>query len=155
MGNMNTVLIEKDNLKVLSFDKNMVSLLRSEGIRAFCSFKERLDGINLVTTKVLDSGVLPKMKEPTDLEFGKSWSYIDASGNWQKVIDVDSFFNDIASDALEYGINANQFKIAVQNKYGYRGDIVGTSKEGMDLEIRNAFLELESVKENDIRRGSH
>lgn len=155
MGNENAILVEKNNLKALNIDKDIASVLKDNAIRGMCSFKENFDGINYITMKVLESGVLPNMKEPELGEFGKVWSYIDAFGNPQKVIDVHSFFNDIASDAFESGINVNQFKIAVLNKYGYNGDIIGATKEGMDLEIKNAFLELQSVKENNIRRGSH
>lgn len=157
MKEENGILIDKRKMKKVvvagAVATSLVTVAITGAVGVARNKIQRYQGAKYITQRVVESGILPEMSVRDDSIAGDIYTYQDASGVHQRVIDVDSFFNDIAAECDDYGINVNQFAIAVEFQYDYDANkIQGATAEGMKLEEMSAYYEAQLVEQS--RRSS-
>ena len=120
----------------------------STGVSVAKTSYQKYKGSQIITREVNESGLLPKgLSSTEDYNLGRIYFYQDAYGNRQRVLDTDSFFNDIAVESYDFGLSPAQVAVAFDYGYGYNGDIVGVTDKAKDQAKMVAYLEMNINKE--------
>ena len=120
----------------------------SAGVSVGKSCYHKYEGSKMILKEVKESGLLPNnLGSRDDSQLGLIYTYQDAYGNYQKVVDVDSFFNDIAAESYDFGLSPAQLAVAFDFGYGYDGDIVGVTEEDKEQAKMDAYHQMNSPKE--------
>lgn len=137
--NEDVIVVSKNKLKKVMIGSALVGALIATAIPAGVDFAktsyQKYKGAEIITREVNESGLIPSgLSIRDDSQAGLVMIY-----NGQRVYDVDSFFNDRAVEATDYGLSVDQFAVAADFGYGYSGDIVGATKEGMEQAMLEAY----------------
>jgi len=138
------VKIDKDDIRTLSIDSRMVKDLSNLAIGQVLSASEKNLGASIITTMVKESGILPNgFRAVKDEEKGVVYGYLGANGNYMPIVDVDSFFNDIAAECFDYGFTPDHMAVAFEHGYHYTGNIVGSTKEGKEKVMMDVYNQMQ------------
>lgn len=144
----NVITIKRSTLKKVMVGSAMVGALLATAIPAGVSFGkgcyQRFKGSDAITKEVNESGLIPNgLSYKDDSQDGEIWVYQDAYGNYQRILDIESFFNDIAAESYDFGFTPDQMAVAFDFGYGYDGEILGATEEGMTQAKLDAYNELQ------------
>ena len=137
--NEDVIIVSKSKLKKVIVGSALVGALIATAIPAGVDFAktsyQKYKGAEIITREVNDSGLIPEgLSVREDSQAGLIMIY-----NGQQIHDVDSFFNDRAVEAADYGLSVDQFAVAAEFGYGYEGNIVGSTKEGIEQAKLDAY----------------
>lgn len=147
-----TIKISRSQLKKIMVGSAMAGVLFSTAISAGVSvckeYYQKYEGASIIVNEVKESGLLPNnLNSRDDSQLGRVYTYQDAYGNYQKIVDVDSFFNDIAAESYDFGFSPAQLAVAFDFGYGYDGDIIGVTEEDKDQAKLESFQQFHSQQE--------
>lgn len=136
--------ISKKDIRNLLIDGRVVDTLFTTAFDHLLNVSEKSLGAEMVTTMVKKSGILPNgFSSSKDEGKGVFYRYLDAHGNYQTIVDVDSFFNDISAECFDYGFTPDHMAVAFEHGYGYNGNIIGSTKEGKQKVMMDAYNQLQ------------
>lgn len=149
--NEQVMVVNKENVKTIRVANEIMKMLVVPAIQGVIPVArnsyERYQGAMAITKSVAESGLLPSgLRVKEDNQGKKVYLYQNAYGNDQQVLDVYSFFNDIAVESSDFGFNLDQMAVVFAYGYGYEGEVYGTSKEGMQQAQMEAYYELQQRK---------
>lgn len=144
----NVITIKRSTLKKVMVGSAVVGALLATAIPAGVSFGkdcyQRFKGSDAITKEVNESGLIPNgLSHRDDSQAGEIWEYQDAYGNSQRILDIESFFNDIAAESYDFGFTPDQMAVAFDFGYGYDGEILGATEAGMTQAKLDAYNELQ------------
>ena len=150
--NVNRFTFNRSQMKKIMVTSAMAGALFatsiSTGVSVAKTSYQKYKGSQIITREVNESGLLPNgLSSTPDSNLGEIYFYLDAYGNRQRVLDTDSFFNDIAVESYDFGFSPAQLAVALEYGYGYNGDIVGVTDKTKDQAKIVAYLEMNINKE--------
>lgn len=137
--NEDVIVVSKSKLKKLMFGVGVVGALVGvsipAGVSAAKTSYQKYKGAEAITSEVKETGLLPEgLSVRDDSQAGLVFVY-----NNQQIYDVEAFFNDRAAEASDYGLSVDQFAVAAEFGYGYEGEIIGATEEGMEQAKLDAY----------------
>ena len=137
--NENVIVVSKNKLKKIMIGSALVGALIATAIPAGVDLAktsyQKYKGAEIITRDVKESGLIPEgLSIRDDSQAGLIMMY-----NGQQIYDVDSFFNDRAVEAADYGLSVDQFAVAAEFGYGYEGNIIGSTEEGIEQAKLDAY----------------
>lgn len=133
------IVVSKSKLKKIIVESALVGALVATAISAGVSLTKRsyqkYIGAEAISIQVKESGLIPdELSFRDDGQSGIVMTYKE-----RRVYDVDSFFNDRAVEAADYGFSVDQFAVAAEFCCGYDGQIIGATEEGMEEAKLDAY----------------
>ena len=150
-GNEKIMVVNKDKVRTIKVAESLMNMLAIPAIKKALFISrasyERYQGALAITDSVIESEILPNsLMVKKDREEKKEYFCQDAYGNYRKIVDVYSFFNDIVAESSDFGFTSEQMAVALAYGYGYEGPVIGVSRDGMINSQLEAYYALEEQK---------
>lgn len=150
--NDDRVTINRGQVKKIMVGSAMAGALFATAISAGVSVAkgcyQKYEGSKVIFSEVKETGLLPNdLQSRDDSQAGPIYIYKDAYGNYHRIVDVNSFFNDIAAESYDFGLSPVQLAVAFEFGYGYDGEIVGVTEEEKEHAKLAAYHQFNSQKE--------